>query len=112
MERASREPPSAGLYTALLADIQQHLALLTRKAQTAERRHVEAMQGRERLDQARQRASALIGERFAQSPPRGLLRALLDRAWSDVLALTLLRHGEDSDAFVQPPDHHRPVAGP
>ncbi|MGA0587016.1 DUF1631 family protein [Dyella sp. KRB-257] len=100
VERASREPPSAGLYTALLADIQQHLTLLTRKAQTAERRHIEAMQGRERLDQARQRASALIGERFAQNPPRGLLRALLDRAWSDVLALTLLRHGEDSDAFA------------
>lgn len=100
VERASREPPSAGLYTALLADIQQHLALLTRKAQTAERRHIEAMQGRERLDQARQRASALIGERFAQNPPRGLLRALLDRAWSDVLALTLLRHGEDSEAFT------------
>ena len=97
--RASQEPPSAGLYTALLADIEHHLALLTRKAQAAERRHVEAAQGRERLDQARHRASELMAERFAQSPPRGLLRTLLDRAWSDVLALTLLRHGEDSEAF-------------
>ena len=97
--RAAQEPPSAGLYTTLLADIEHHLGLLTRKAQAAERRHVEAAQGRERLDQARQRASALMAERFAQSAPRGLLRALLDRAWSDVLALTLLRHGEDSDAF-------------
>jgi Protein of unknown function (DUF1631) len=97
--RASREPPSTGLYTSLLADIEHHLALLTRKAQAAERRHVEAAQGRERLDQARRRASELMAERFAQSPPRGLLRALLDRAWSDVLALTLLRHGEDSDDF-------------
>ena len=60
---------------------------------------MEAAQGRERLDQARQRASELMAERFAQSPPRGLLRALLDRAWSDVLALTLLRHGEESEAF-------------
>jgi hypothetical protein len=99
VSRANQEPPSAGLYTTLLADIEHHLALLTRKAQAAERRHVEAAQGRERLDQARQRASELMAERFAQSPPRGLLRALLDRAWSDVLALTLLRHGEDSDAF-------------
>ncbi len=97
--RASREPPSAGLYTTLLADIEHHLALLTRKAQAAERRHVEAAQGRERLDQARHRAGELMAERFALSPPRGLLRALLDRAWSDVLALTLLRHGEDSEAF-------------
>jgi hypothetical protein len=99
VNRASQEPPSAGLYTSLLADIEHHLALLTRKAQAAERRHVEAAQGRERLDQARQRAGELMAERFAQSPPRGLLRALLDRAWSDVLALTLLRHGEDSEAF-------------
>ncbi len=99
VSRANQEPPSAGLYTTLLADIEHHLAQLTRKAQAAERRHVEAAQGRERLDQARHRASALMAERFAQSPPRGLLRALLDRAWSDVLALTLLRHGEDSDAF-------------
>ncbi|MEO6799645.1 MAG: DUF1631 family protein [Rhodanobacter sp.] len=99
VSRANQEPPSAGLYTALLADIEHHLALLTRKAQAAERRHVEAAQGRERLHLARHRASALMAERFAQSPPRGLLRALLDRAWSDVLALTLLRHGEDSDAF-------------
>ncbi len=97
--RASREPPTAGLYTTLLADIEHHLALLTSKAQAAERRHVEAAQGRERLDQARHRASELMAERFAQSPPRGLLRTLLDRAWSDVLALTLLRHGEDSHNF-------------
>lgn len=99
ISRANREPPSAGLYTTLLADIEHHLALLTRKAQASERRHVEAAQGRERLDQARHRAGELMAERFAQSPPRGLLRALLDRAWSDVLALTLLRHGEDSDTF-------------
>ena len=99
VSRANQEPPSAGLYTTLLADIEHHLAVLTRKAQAAERRHVEAAQGRERLDQARHRASELMAERFAQSPPRGLLRALLDRAWSDVLALTLLRHDEDSEAF-------------
>ena len=100
VDRASRETPSAGLYTSLLADIDQHLLLLTRKAQAAERRHVEAMQGRERLEQSRVRASELMSERFAKSAPRGLLRALLDRAWSDVLALTLLRHGEASEAFA------------
>jgi hypothetical protein len=97
--RANQEPPTAGLYTSLLADIEHHLSLLTRKAQTAESRHLEAAKGRERLDQARQRASEYMAERFAQAPPRGLLRALLDRAWSDVLALTLLRHGEQSGAF-------------
>ena len=97
--RASDEPPSSSLYAVLLADIEQQVAQLKRKAEAAERRHVEAAEGRERLDQARQRARELMTARFADTPPRGLLRALLDRAWSDVLAITLLRHGEDSDAF-------------
>ncbi len=98
--RASEEPPSNGLYAMLLTDIEHHLALLNRKAKAAESRHIEAAQGRERLDAARHRAAEVMAERFALSPPRGLLRALLDRAWSDVLALTLLRHGEDSEAFA------------
>jgi hypothetical protein len=99
--RAQREAPSAGLYTSLLADIRHHLAQLSRKAQVTERRQVEAMQGRERLHLARQRATEVLAARFAETTPRGLLRALLDRAWSDVLALALLRHGEDSEAFAE-----------
>ena len=101
VDRARREPPSTGLYTSLLADIEHHLGLLNRKAQIAERRQVEAMQGRERLEQARHRAAELMSARFEKCNPRGLLRTLLERAWSDVLALTLLRHGEDSEAFSQ-----------
>ncbi|OOG38020.1 hypothetical protein B0E52_14560, partial [Rhodanobacter sp. C06] len=101
VDRAQHEPPSAGLYTSLLADIEHHLGQLSRRAQASERRHVEAMQGREKLDLARHRAGELLAERFNASPPRGLLRALLDRAWADVLALTLLQHGEDSPAVAQ-----------
>jgi len=100
VDRAQEEPPSAGLYTSLLADIEHHLMQLVRKAQASERRHVEAMQGRERLEQARRRADELMAERFAVAAPRGLLRTLLERAWTDVLALTLLRHDEHSEAFL------------
>lgn len=100
VERTQTEPPTAGLYTSLLADIEHHLSQLARKAQATERRHVEAMQGRERLEQARRRADELMAERFAVASPRGLLRTLLERAWTDVLALTLLRHGEHSDSFL------------
>ncbi|MFK2893184.1 DUF1631 family protein [Dyella flagellata] len=100
VDRAQQEPPTAGLYTTLLADIDHHLTQLMRKAQTAERRHVEAMQGRERLEQARRRAGELMAERFAVVSPRGLLRTLLERAWTDVLALSLLRHEEHSEAFL------------
>lgn len=100
LEQLHRAPPDAALHARLLADLEQHLAQLERKAQVAERRHVEAMQGRERLEQARLRAATMLAERFALASPRGLLRTLLERAWSDVLALTLLRHGEQSDAFA------------
>jgi len=100
VERAQHEVPSAELYASLLTDIEQHLGMLTRKSQMAERRHIEAMQGRERLEQARRRAAELMTTRFEQHMPRGLLRVLLERAWSDVLALALLRHGEDSQQFI------------
>jgi hypothetical protein len=98
--RTQQEPPSARLYASLLADIEHQLTPMIRKAQVAERHHVEAMQGRERMEQARRRADALMAERFAIAPPHGLLRTLLERAWTDVLALTLLRHDEHSEAFV------------
>lgn len=95
-----REPPSGDLHARVLAELEPTLAQLEHRALLAERRLVEAMQGHERLEQARLSASALMSERFARSPPRGLLRTLLERAWSDVLALTLLRHGEHSEAFA------------
>lgn len=99
IDRANREPPSAELYTSLLTDIEQHLGMLKLRAQAAERRQVETVEGRQRLEHACQRAGDLMAERFAVSEPHGLLRALLDRAWTDVLTLTLLRHGEASPNF-------------
>jgi hypothetical protein len=83
-----------------VADIEQHVAALNRKAQVAERRLAEAMEGRERLAQARKRAGELMSERMTERSPRGVLRILLERTWSDVLALNLLRSDEHSEAFL------------
>jgi hypothetical protein len=99
--RLDGEPPTAALHAGLRAELESQLAPLQRRAQAAERRHVEAMQGRERLEQARQRAAELLAGLLAKAPPRAALRALLEHAWSDVLALTLLRHGEQSDTFAR-----------
>jgi hypothetical protein len=99
LERLDREPPTPALHAELAAELARQVAQLQRKAQVTERRHVEAMQGRERLEQARQRAAELLTGLFAKAPPRAALRALLEHAWSDVLALTLLRHGEQSETF-------------
>ncbi|MHB1272670.1 MAG: DUF1631 family protein [Rhodanobacter sp.] len=97
--RAGREAPCASLHAALLDDIEKYVAQLQHKTQQAERRLVKAMHGLEQLEQARHRATALLTERYARSSPQRLLVALLDRTWSDVLALTLLRHGEHSEIF-------------
>jgi len=100
VDRAIWEPPTAALYTALQGQLDAYLAQLQRKAQLAERRHLEAMQGHDRLEQARRRAALLMAERKDSTRPESGLRVLVDRAWTDVLALTLLRHGEQSDAFA------------
>ena len=101
LERLDREPPTPALHADLAAELERQIAQQQRKAQVTERRHVEAMQGRERLEQARQRAADLLAGLLAKAPPRAALRPLLEHAWSDVLALTLLRHGEQSDTFAR-----------
>ncbi|KJV36437.1 DUF1631 family protein [Luteibacter yeojuensis] len=84
------------------ADIEAQIAQLTRKAHVAERRQIEAMEGRDRLERARQRASEVMGERLGEGAgaPRGVLRILLERTWADVLALHILRGGETGEAYL------------
>jgi hypothetical protein len=100
VELANHEPQRAGLYAALLVDVEQHVAQWQSRAKVTERRHVEAMLDHDRLEQARHRVAELLGERLAHVPSDHPLRALLDHTWSDVLALTLLRHREDSETFA------------
>ena len=89
------------LFTGLSDDLQQQLDSLAHKATVTERRFIEASKGRERLDIARRRAEDLITERLQSTNAPSLTRTLLQHAWTDVLALTLLRKGEDSDDFRQ-----------
>jgi hypothetical protein len=97
IDRTGHEAPSVALYVSLLDDIEQYLAYLQHRTRLAERRQVDAMQGLERLEQARHRVGELLSARVARSS-RGSA-GQLDQAWSDVLALTLLRHGEQSPLF-------------
>lgn len=84
------------------AEIEQQIAMLARKAHVTERRQIEAMEGRDRLERARHRATEIMAERMVKgAPPRGVLRILLERTWADVLALHILRGGETGEAFLQ-----------
>jgi hypothetical protein len=80
-------------------DLDSHLRLLSRRAEIAERRQVEAAQGRDRLRDARAAAAAAIGKHIAGHKTTPLVRALLENAWTDALTLTLLREGENSEAY-------------
>ncbi len=88
------------IFEDLQQDLNGHIQTAVRKAEVAERRHVEAARGQERLALAQQRASEIMAGKLAgkQNTPR-FVRTLLSNAWSDVLALTLLRHGEQSELY-------------
>lgn len=81
--------------------LQSGLQALDRKAEMAERRQVEAARGREKLELARQRADQEIHRLIeGRNLPR-FHATLLEQTWTDVLSLTHLRSGEQSDAWRQ-----------
>jgi len=88
-----------GLFRSLLGDLGQHMQLIARRAEVAERRHVDAAKGREKLDLARDTARTAISRLIKRGNPSPLVKTLLEQAWTDALALTILRQGEDSSAF-------------
>ncbi|PZQ12013.1 MAG: hypothetical protein DI564_13675 [Rhodanobacter denitrificans] len=76
-----------------------HVGVLTRRAEIAERRQIEAAKGRERLEFARRQSRAALTRMIERADPPAPLRDMLERTWAPVLALTLLRQGEDSAAY-------------
>jgi Protein of unknown function (DUF1631) len=80
-------------------ELQTFVGAMARRAEVAERRLVEACRGREKLALARDTAARAITIRLAAKQPPRLLRTLLEQAWIDVLALTVLRQGEKSDTY-------------
>ena len=87
------------VFQQVLKELMDHLQALGRKAEVAERRHVEAARGKEKLALAREHAARAVeavvkGHRL----PR-FTRTMLSQAWTDVMALTALRQGEDSLAW-------------
>lgn len=89
------------LFQQLFGDLTAHVRSVQRRAEAAERRHVEAARGRERLALARRTAEEALADRIAARAPDELLRSTLEQAWADVLALTLLRHGSESEVYRQ-----------
>lgn len=79
--------------------LQENLQVQVRKAEALERRHVEAARGKEKLEIAKLRASRALEQAIEGRRVPRFTHALLNQAWSDVLTLTLLRNGEESEAW-------------
>ncbi len=90
-----------GLFNNLLEDLSGHLQTVTRKAEVAEKRHVEAARGKEKLAMARERAASVVENLLKKQNLPRFTHTLLSQAWTDVMALTSLRQGEDSEAWKQ-----------
>ena len=80
-------------------ELQQHMQTLARKAEAAERRHVEAARGKEKLTLAREHAAECMETLLKEQKLPRFTRTMLMQAWADVMALTSLRQGQDSDAW-------------
>ena len=80
-------------------DVQAHFQAMARKAEVTERRHVEAARGKDRLEVAKHRAAETIDDALQGRVPPKFVQALLNQAWADVLTLTQLRNGQDSEEW-------------
>jgi len=89
------------VFVAANRQVQSHLQAAVRKAEVTERRQIEAARGKERLEAAKQLAGRTIGQLCRAAEPPKFVQTLLHEAWSDVLTLTLLRQGEDSEEWRQ-----------
>ena len=79
--------------------LQTHIDAQVRRAETMERRHIEAARGKEKLEVAKQRAEQTLDQVIGEKDLPKFTRALLKQAWADVLTLTFLRHGEESEEW-------------
>ena len=83
-------------------EIQAHYRSAIHKAELAERRFIEAARGKERLEGARQLAERTIEAACNSQPaPPRFVQNLMRQAWNDVLMLTLLRQGEQSEEWSE-----------
>lgn len=98
------------LFEALAEDLDGHLQTVARKAELAERRHVDAARGKEKLALSRTRATEAVDAVLHERRVPHFVRSLLRQAWTDVLTLAALRGGDGSEWARQLDIAHRVAA--
>ncbi len=89
------------VFSEALQDLLQHVDSIMRKIELVESRYVDAARGREKLERARQQSFAEVRERIEMNKPNEFLRMLLEQAWADALTVSLLRDGENGEAYLR-----------
>lgn len=87
------------VFQGMVQQLIAHLQTVSRKAEVSERRHVEAARGKEKLTLAREHAAVAMEALVKDQKLPRFTKTMLSQAWADVMALTALRHGEDSPAW-------------
>jgi len=91
----------ASVFEAANQRVQNHLQAMARRAEVAERRHVDAARGKEKLELAKRRAAEVIAEASQGHKLPRFVQTLMANSWTDVLTLVQLRNGEDSEEWPQ-----------
>lgn len=98
-EVVSGQDDDPAVFSRANENLQQQVHAQVRKAETLEKRHIEAARGKEKLEAAKLQAAQVLEQTVGDKRLPRFVRALLSQAWTDVLTLTLLRQGEDSEAW-------------
>jgi hypothetical protein len=89
------------IFELLEQDLRTCIEQYKRRADLAERRVAEAQRGKERLEEARMRAEALLKKRLGARKVSPLVLDDLTRYWVHHYAVLFLREGEDGEGCMQ-----------
>jgi CheY-like chemotaxis protein len=96
---ASEYQNDIAVFSRALHDLSEYSNAMVRDVELAGQRYVDAARSREKLEHCREQASTAISERIARNKPNEFLRTLLEQAWTDVLAVSLLCDGGDASNY-------------
>ena len=89
------------IFKDLLSDLDKHIGTLSRKAKVTERRAVERLRGQEKLELARDRARTEMERLIEKYEPPRFVESVLEHPWTDFLALTALRYGNEDERWKE-----------
>ena len=95
------EDYSQQFYVDKLSQFEKFLLKQKKKSDVAQKRSKEKTLGQDKINQAKEQSAQLLVDKMRNKPMPALIRDLLLGEWSNVLVLMILRHGIESEEFIQ-----------